>query len=62
MAVNWNDRIIEEFRANAGKVGGQFDGRQRVRVAVDPVALDGIERRHLAGLQRPFEQPVQVGG
>lgn len=26
MAENWNSRIIEEFRANGGKVGGQFDG------------------------------------
>jgi deazaflavin-dependent oxidoreductase (nitroreductase family) len=25
--VNWNDAIIEEFRANAGKVGGRFAGR-----------------------------------
>ena len=23
---DWNDRIIEEFRANAGQVGGQFAG------------------------------------
>ncbi|MFP5578360.1 MAG: nitroreductase family deazaflavin-dependent oxidoreductase [Acidimicrobiia bacterium] len=23
---DWNTRIIEEFRANGGKVGGQFDG------------------------------------
>jgi deazaflavin-dependent oxidoreductase (nitroreductase family) len=23
---NWNQRIIEEFRANGGKVGGQFEG------------------------------------
>ncbi len=23
---NWNDAIIEEFRANEGKVGGQFEG------------------------------------
>jgi len=23
---NWNDNIIEEFRANAGKVGGPFEG------------------------------------
>jgi len=23
---NWNTKIIEEFRANAGKVGGQFEG------------------------------------
>lgn len=23
---DWNKKIIEEFRANAGKVGGQFEG------------------------------------
>jgi deazaflavin-dependent oxidoreductase (nitroreductase family) len=23
---DWNSQIIEEFRANAGKVGGQFEG------------------------------------
>jgi len=23
---DWNDRIIEEFRANSGKVGGNFEG------------------------------------
>jgi deazaflavin-dependent oxidoreductase (nitroreductase family) len=23
---DWNEQIIEEFRANAGKVGGQFEG------------------------------------
>ncbi len=23
---NWNQKIIEEFRANGGKVGGPFDG------------------------------------
>jgi deazaflavin-dependent oxidoreductase (nitroreductase family) len=23
---NWNDRIIEEFRANDGRVGGPFEG------------------------------------
>ena len=23
---DWNNRIIEEFRANGGKVGGQFEG------------------------------------
>ena len=25
---NWNRNIIEEFRANAGKVGGPFQGRR----------------------------------
>jgi deazaflavin-dependent oxidoreductase (nitroreductase family) len=26
MAQDWNARVIEEFRANAGRVGGQFEG------------------------------------
>jgi deazaflavin-dependent oxidoreductase (nitroreductase family) len=25
-AGSWNDKIIADFRANAGKVGGQFEG------------------------------------
>ncbi len=25
--VNWNEKIIDEFRANGGKVGGPFEGR-----------------------------------
>ena len=24
--VDWNKKIIEEFRANGGKVGGPFEG------------------------------------
>ncbi|WP_158887060.1 nitroreductase family deazaflavin-dependent oxidoreductase [Amycolatopsis anabasis] len=26
MAADWNQQIIEEFRANGGKVGGPFEG------------------------------------
>jgi deazaflavin-dependent oxidoreductase (nitroreductase family) len=26
MMSDWNDKIIEEFRANSGRVGGNFDG------------------------------------
>ena len=26
MADNWNDKVIAEFRANAGRVGGNFEG------------------------------------
>ncbi|HEV7206640.1 MAG TPA: nitroreductase family deazaflavin-dependent oxidoreductase [Jatrophihabitans sp.] len=26
MADNWNDKIIAEFRANEGRVGGNFEG------------------------------------
>ncbi len=36
-------------------VRGQLDGRQRVGVAVDPVALGGVQRRHPADLQRDAE-------
>ena len=34
-----------------GLVGGELDGRQRVGVAVDAVALGGVELRHPAGFQ-----------
>jgi len=27
MANDWNQKIIEEFRANGGRVGGNFEGR-----------------------------------
>jgi deazaflavin-dependent oxidoreductase (nitroreductase family) len=29
-AHNWNQQIIDEFHANAGKVGGMFEGQQLV--------------------------------
>jgi deazaflavin-dependent oxidoreductase (nitroreductase family) len=29
-ATDWNSRIIEEFRANAGRVGGNFEGAPMV--------------------------------
>ncbi|MGL5858978.1 MAG: nitroreductase family deazaflavin-dependent oxidoreductase [Angustibacter sp.] len=29
---DWNQRIIEEFRANGGKVGGQFEGAPMILV------------------------------
>ena len=29
---DWNTQIIEEFRANAGKVGGDFDGAPMILV------------------------------
>lgn len=29
---DWNKRVIEEFRANAGKVGGQFEGAPMVLI------------------------------
>ena len=30
--ANWNDQIIEEFRANAGKVGGPFEGAPMILI------------------------------
>ena len=30
MADNWNEAIIEEFRANNGRVGGRFEGHSLV--------------------------------
>ena len=30
MADNWNEAIIEEFRANNGRVGGRFEGHTLV--------------------------------
>lgn len=32
MADDWNQKIIEEFRANDGKVGGQFEGAPMILV------------------------------
>jgi deazaflavin-dependent oxidoreductase (nitroreductase family) len=29
-AGSWNDKVIEEFRANGGKVGGMFEGAPMV--------------------------------
>jgi deazaflavin-dependent oxidoreductase (nitroreductase family) len=31
-ANDWNSRVIEEFRANGGRVGGQFEGAPLVLV------------------------------
>src|SRR4051812_2041267 len=30
--LNWNDAVISEFRANGGRVGGNFDGAPMVLV------------------------------
>jgi deazaflavin-dependent oxidoreductase (nitroreductase family) len=30
--VNWNDKIIEEFRANEGRVGGPFEGASMILI------------------------------
>jgi len=42
---DWNTKIIEEFRANAGQVGGQFEGAP-VLLLHTRGAKTGIERVH----------------
>ncbi len=40
---DWNAKVIEEFRANAGQLGGQFDGAPVVLLHTTG-ARSGIER------------------
>ena len=42
---DWNAKIIEEFRANAGKVGGPFEGRPMLLLH-STGARTGAERVH----------------
>ena len=42
---DWNTQIIEEFRANGGKVGGQFEGAPMVLLHTTG-AKSGQERVH----------------
>jgi deazaflavin-dependent oxidoreductase (nitroreductase family) len=44
-ANDWNSQIIEEFRANAGKVGGQFEGAPLLLLA-STGAKSGEQRVH----------------
>ena len=41
--LNWNKQIIDEFRANGGKVGGQFAGAPMVLLHTTG-AKSGLER------------------
>jgi deazaflavin-dependent oxidoreductase (nitroreductase family) len=51
---DWNSKIIEEFRANAGKVGGPFEGAHMLllhtigaksgQVRVNPVVYQPLDR------------------
>lgn len=45
MAEDWNAKIIEEFRANAGKVGGDFEGAPLL-ILHSTGAKSGEERVH----------------
>jgi deazaflavin-dependent oxidoreductase (nitroreductase family) len=58
MAKDWNAAIIEEFRANAGKVGGQFKGAPLLilhtrgaksgKTRVNPVMYHDLDDRRVA--------------
>jgi deazaflavin-dependent oxidoreductase (nitroreductase family) len=58
MARDWNAGIVEEFRANQGKVGGMFEGRPLLllhhkgaksgTVRVNPLAYQVLEEGSLA--------------
>jgi deazaflavin-dependent oxidoreductase (nitroreductase family) len=58
MAPGWNAGIIEEFRANQGKVGGMFEGRPLLllhhkgartgTVRINPLAYQVLEDGSLA--------------
>jgi deazaflavin-dependent oxidoreductase (nitroreductase family) len=43
MASNWNQTIIDEFRANDGRVGGRFEGRPLLLLH-HTGARSGVER------------------
>ena len=42
---DWNEKIVEEFRANAGKVGGPFEGAPMILIH-HKGAKSGTERVH----------------
>ena len=48
---NWNDPIIEEFRANQGKVGGNFE-RQPLLLLHHRGARTGVERVNPVAYQK----------
>jgi len=45
MAEDWNSKIISEFRANEGKVGGRFDGAPML-LLLTKGAKTGAQRVH----------------
>jgi deazaflavin-dependent oxidoreductase (nitroreductase family) len=50
MTPNWNQNIIEEFRANDGRVGGPFEGHSLVLLH-HRGAKSGVERINPAAVQ-----------
>ena len=56
MATNWNQAIIDEFRANEGRVGGRFEGRPLLLLH-HTGAKTGVER-----VNPHAYQPLEDGG
>jgi deazaflavin-dependent oxidoreductase (nitroreductase family) len=59
--VSDNERIIEEFRANEGRVGGHFEGRTLLLLH-HRGAKTGTERVNPLGCQRLDDNSVAVFG
>jgi deazaflavin-dependent oxidoreductase (nitroreductase family) len=54
---DWNKKIIEEFRANGGKVGGQFEGAPLLLLHTKG-AKSGAERVHPVMYQQDGDRLV----
>ena len=57
--INWNQKIIDEFRANDGKVGGRFEGRTLLLLHTTG-AKSGKERVNPVAYVREGERYVVI--
>jgi len=57
--INWNQKIIDEFRANDGKVGGRFEGRTLLLLHTTG-ARSGKERVNPVAYTRDGERYVVI--
>jgi deazaflavin-dependent oxidoreductase (nitroreductase family) len=58
---DWNQQVIEEFRANEGRVGGNYEGRTLLLLH-HTGAKSGIERINPLAYQRLTDDSVAVFG
>ncbi|QIS09505.1 nitroreductase family deazaflavin-dependent oxidoreductase [Nocardia arthritidis] len=59
MADNWNDKIIAEFHANAGKVGGPFAGKDLL-LLTSTGAKSGLPRTNPLAFIRDGDRVVII--
>ena len=57
--ADWNQKVIDEFRANAGHVGGNFEGRTLLLLH-HRGAKTGAERVNPVAYQRLSDDSVAV--